>query len=136
MIIQDIALPPRFETPWVTLYFSAGGSETRAPLVVPVEAEPDTPESVKLGRAAMWAVRNGFSLSGAVLRDADLSGADLSCLDLRWADLRGANLTGADLRGANLAWADLRGADLTGARLEFARIEFHRPAWARWATKP
>jgi hypothetical protein len=73
------------------------------------------------------AVRDGVTLYGANLRDADLCGANLSDAYLRGADLRGADLSdaylsdvdlrGADLRGANLYDAKLRGAYLRGADL-------------------
>ena len=65
-----------------------------------IEADENTPLSIKIGLAVRWAYK-----TGADLRSADLSGADLS-----GANLSGANLSGANLRGANLYGADLRGA--------------------------
>ena len=66
-----------------------------------IDCPPDAPESLKLGLAVQWAVKERADLSGADLRGAYLPGANLS----------GANLSGADLRGVHL-----RDADLTGAK--------------------
>ena len=58
-------------------------------------------ETVK--EAAEKAVKNGVSLTGADLRDADLGGANLMDAKLGGADLRDAYLSGADLRDAYLS---------------------------------
>ena len=47
-----------------------------------IDADKNTPESVKLGRAVIWALENGVDLTYA-----DLSGADLRDADLRDADV-------------------------------------------------
>ena len=92
-----------------------------------IDCAPDAPESVKLGLAVLWAVKEkadlpGADLSWADLREADLREADLSEADLSEADLSEANLRGADLSGANLRWADLSGADLCEANLRGADL--------------
>ena len=68
-----------------------------------IEADENTPLSIKVGLAVRWAYKSG----------ADLSGADLSGAVLSGAVLRGADLSGADLSGAILSGADLSGADLS-----------------------
>ena len=70
-----------------------------------IEADENTPLSIKIGLAVRWAYKTGADLSGA-----DLSGANLRSANLRSADLSGADLSGANLRGANLIGADLIGA--------------------------
>ena len=102
-----------------------------------IEALDSTPESIKLGMAAVWGYKNGSNLRGSDLygvnlRGADLYGADLYRSNLIGADLyeaniSGANLYGADLyeaniSGANLYGADLREADLNGAKLNRANL--------------
>ena len=92
-----------------------------------IDADDNTPLSVKIGLAVRWGYRTGAVLSGANLRGANLRGADLrgavlSDAYLRGADLRGAVLSGANLRGANLRGANLRGADLRGAVLSDAYL--------------
>ena len=97
-----------------------------------IEADENTPLSIKIGLAVRWAYKTGAnligaSLSGADLRSASLSGADLRDADLRSANLRSANLrsadlSGADLSGANLRSANLRSADLSGANLRSANL--------------
>jgi uncharacterized protein YjbI with pentapeptide repeats len=63
-----------------------------------IEADENTPLSIKVGLAVKWGYNSGADLSGADLSGADLSGADLSGADLSGADLSGADLSGADLR--------------------------------------
>lgn len=75
-----------------------------------IDCPPDAPESLKLGLAVQWAVKERASLRGASLNWADLRGADLSGADLPEAKLCWADLSGAKLCGANLNWADLTGA--------------------------
>jgi len=102
-----------------------------------IDCAPDAPESVKLGLAVQWAVKERANLRGAKLRGVDLREVDLREADLREADLFGAYLCGvdlreADLRGADLCWANLRdaylhraklrGADLSGASLRGAKL--------------
>ena len=70
-----------------------------------IEADENTPLSIKIGLAVRWAYK-----TGANLRSANLSGANLSGANLRSADLSGANLRSADLSGANLSGANLSGA--------------------------
>ena len=65
-----------------------------------IEADENTPLSIKIGLAVRWAYKTGANLSGADLRSANLRSADLS----------GANLSGANLRSANLRSANLSGA--------------------------
>ena len=65
----------------------------------------------------------GADLRGANLTYANLTGADLAGADLTGANLTRANLTDADLRRAYLAYADLSNANLTGADLEGADLE-------------
>ena len=77
-------------------------------------------------------VRDGYSLKGldlsnadlrdAVLKNADLSDAILTDANLRGARLQKAILTNADLTYANLSAANLYKADLTGATLVFADL--------------
>jgi hypothetical protein len=92
-----------------------------------IDCPPDTPESLKLGLAVRWAVKERAKLRGVDLREVDLReadlrganlcGADLSWVDLSWVDLSGADLSGADLSEAYLSRASLRGAKLRGAKL-------------------
>lgn len=74
-----------------------------------IQADDDTSDAVKLGRAILHAIE-----AGADLRGANLSGAYLRDAYLRWVDLRGADMRGADMRGAALNGADMRGADMRG----------------------
>ena len=77
-------------------------------------------------------VRDGYSLKGldlsnadlrdAVLKNADLSDAILTDANLRGARLQKAILTNADLTYANLSATNLYKADLTGATLVFADL--------------
>ena len=69
-----------------------------------IEADENTPLSIKIGLAVRWAYKTGADLSGA-----DLSGANLRSANLIGADLRSADLRGADLRGA-------KGAEYTIAK--------------------
>ncbi|MBL4767866.1 MAG: pentapeptide repeat-containing protein [Rhodobacteraceae bacterium] len=62
-----------------------------------IDCDDGTLNSVKVGLAIRWGLKNGANLSGANLSGANLSGAYLS----------GANLSGANLRGANLSGAYL-----------------------------
>ena len=92
-----------------------------------IDCSEDAAQSVMLGLAVVWAIKNGANLTGADLTGADLyganlTGANLTRADLTGANLYGANLTRADLAGANLAGADLTGADLTGANLTGADL--------------
>ena len=102
-----------------------------------IDCAPDAPESVKLGLAVQWAVKEranlrGAKLRGVDLREVDLREADLREADLCWAYLFGVDLREADLRGADLCWANLRdaylhraklrGADLSGASLRGAKL--------------
>ena len=87
-----------------------------------IDCAPDAPESVKLGLAVRWAVKEKADLPGADLSWADLREADLREADLSEADLREADLSGADLSGANLRWADLCEANLRGANLRGANL--------------
>ena len=57
-----------------------------------IDANEDTPRSMKIGLAVQWAIKEN-----ANLRYANLSGANL-----RYANLSGANLSGADLSDADL----------------------------------
>ena len=77
-----------------------------------IEADDQTPVSIKIGMAVKWALSAGAYLTGA-----DLTGAYLARADLTGAYLTGANLTGANLMGADLARADLANANLMGANL-------------------
>ena len=81
-----------------------------------IEADENTPLSIKIGLAVRWAYKTGANLSGADLIGADLRSADLIGADLRSADLIGANLRSADLRSANLIGANLSGANLRSAK--------------------
>ena len=81
-----------------------------------IEADENTPLSIKIGLAVRWAYKTGANLRGANLRGANLRGANLRSADLRSADLMSADLSGADLRSANLRSADLRSADLNDAK--------------------
>ena len=92
-----------------------------------IEADENTPLSIKIGLAVRWAYKtgadlSGADLSGANLRSANLRSADLSGADLSGANLRSANLRSADLSGANLRSANLIGADLSGANLRSANL--------------
>jgi len=82
-----------------------------------IDANEDTPRSVKVGLAVQWGFKRGANLGDAYLCGAYLGGADLRGARLSGADLGGADLRGAYLRGAYLGDADLRGADLGGADL-------------------
>ena len=82
-----------------------------------IEANENTPLSIKIGLAVRWAYKTGADLSGANLSGANLMSANLSGADLSGANLRSANLRSANLRGANLGGANLRGANLRGADL-------------------
>lgn len=95
-----------------------------------IEADEDTPESMKLRRAVVWALKNKTSLTNADLRGADLSGESLRGIDLSMSKtnplaihppfLAHSNFFGADLTGACLIGANLRGADLRDAKLDGA----------------
>jgi hypothetical protein len=86
-----------------------------------IDCAPDAPESVKLGLAVRWAVKERANLCGAKLCWADLCGAKLNWADLRETNLRGAKLRGAKLRGVKLRGADLRGANMREANLSMAK---------------
>lgn len=77
----------------------------------------DMHNAKKLGRAALWGIKNGYSLQDADLAGAELSGVDLSGADLTMACLQGANLSNANLKGAKLTKTVLRQANLKGAKL-------------------
>ena len=81
-----------------------------------IEADENTPLSIKIGLAVRWAYKTGADLSGADLSGANLRSANLIGADLIGANLRSADLSGADLSGANLRGANLIGADLIGAK--------------------
>ena len=85
-----------------------------------IDADDNTPLSVKIGLAVRWGYKTGADLRDADLRGADLRGADLRDADLRGADLRGADLSDADLRDADLLGAYLSDADLRDAGLRDA----------------
>ena len=87
-----------------------------------IDCPPDAPESLKLGLAVQWAVKERASLRGASLNWADLRGVDLSGADLPEAQLCWADLSGAKLCGANLNWTDLRGVHLRGVDLREADL--------------
>jgi hypothetical protein len=92
-----------------------------------IDCAPDAPESLKLGLAVQWAVKEradlrGTKLRGADLREAKLCGADLSGADLFEAELCGAKLFGAYLFGVDLREADLSEADLREAYLRRAKL--------------
>jgi hypothetical protein len=92
-----------------------------------IDCAPDAPESVKLGLAVRWAVKEranlrGAKLRGVDLREVDLREADLREADLCWAYLFGVDLREADLRGADLCWANLRDAYLHRADLREADL--------------
>ena len=80
--------------------------------VADIEADADTPRSVKLRLAVRWGIKNDADLKGA-----DLKGADLSRARLRGANFRGANLTGADLSHAVLDPGQQLAVFLSGAEL-------------------
>ena len=106
-----------------------------------IEANDDTPISLKLGLAVRWGSKNGANLSGANLSGAYLIGADLSRAYLSYANLSGAYLSRADLSRANLSYADLSGADLSraylsGAYLIGADLSRANLSGANWAGKP
>ena len=82
-----------------------------------IDCGEDASQSIKLGLAVRWAIKNKANLCSANLRSADLRSADL-----RYADLRSANLCSADLRSANLCYANLRSADLCSANLCYADL--------------
>ena len=117
-----------------------------------IDCDEKASESLKLGLAVKWAVKNkanlqGANLEGANLRDANLQVANLGYANLeganlgeanlgeaslryaslryanlRYANLQGANLQGANLRGTNLEYANLWGANLWGANLRYANL--------------
>jgi hypothetical protein len=72
-----------------------------------IDCAPDAPQSVKLGLAVQWAVKERADLRGANLCGAKLCWADLCGAKLNWADLRETNLRGADLSEANMREANL-----------------------------
>jgi hypothetical protein len=81
-----------------------------------IDCAPDAPESLKLGLAVRWAVKERADLSGADLSEADLSEADLSEAALRGVDLSGVDLSGVDLSGANMRGANMREANMREAK--------------------
>ena len=109
-----------------------------------IEADEETPVSIKLGLAAKWGVKNvkdmpfadlmganleGTNLMGANLEYANLMGANLEYANLEGTNLEDANLTfanlkNANLEGTNLPFADLMGANLEGTNLEGANLEY------------
>lgn len=81
------------------------------------------------GNAVSRAVKQGVSLEGADLRNADLRyidliGANLCNANMLRADLRNVSLCRADLRNADLQHVNLCFADLNGAKLEGANLDF------------
>jgi Pentapeptide repeats (8 copies) len=83
-----------------------------------IEADNDTPESIKLGLAAKEALKtNRNILAWACLKGADLRKADLTATNLSWTDLSDSNLRGARLAFARLDQTILRGANLRGVDL-------------------
>ncbi|MBR8025200.1 pentapeptide repeat-containing protein [Burkholderia cenocepacia] len=79
-------------------------------------------EADSIKAAVELACKQGVSLSGANLSDANLRGSDLSDANLSGANLRGSDLSGANLSDANLSGANLRGSDLSGANLSGANL--------------
>jgi len=108
---------------------------SRLPKAAEVES-PMTRDSIlaaiRDGKSLVGANLNNADLSstnlrhtdfhGANLTDADLRGTNLSNAILRYADLTDANVTNAILGGANLHYAWLRGADLRGADLRYVDL--------------
>ena len=77
---------------------------------------------LRVRRALVHDVIDGWSLLREHGRGANLRGASLRYASLDGANLEGANLGGANLWGANLWGAYLGGADLTYARLTNANL--------------
>ena len=97
-----------------------------------VNAAKNTPD-IKARLEEM--VREGYSLEGFALHNAQLSGANLAHADLAGARLFQANLSGAslfkaNLENANLNAANLENANLLGIHLENARLE--HTCWGRY----
>jgi len=87
-----------------------------------IDCDKTEKNSVKLGMAVKWAVKNRASLAGANLSGANLDGANLSGCNLYMANLSGANLSGANLYKAKLDGASLSGANLSGCNLYKANL--------------
>ncbi len=87
-----------------------------------IECDENESNSIKIGLAVRWGVKNDANLGGANLGGANLRGAYLGGANLRGAYLGGANLRGADLGGANLRGAYLGDAYLGGANLGGANL--------------
>lgn len=73
-----------------------------------IDCANNAPQSVKLGLAVKWAIKNYANLSYANLSYADLSYANLSYASLSYASLSYANLSDASLSYANLSGANLK----------------------------
>ena len=87
-----------------------------------IEADENTPLSVKMGLAVRWGHRSNRNLSGSNLRGSDLSGSNLSGSDLRGSNLSGSDLSGSNLRGSDLSGSNLRGSDLSGSDLRGSNL--------------
>jgi len=90
--------------------------------VAEIEADENTPVSIKLGLAVKWGVKTRANLAGADLTGAYLAGAYLTRANLTRANLTDANLARANLTRANLTDANLAGANLARANLAGAKI--------------
>ena len=89
-----------------------------------IDCKETETESIKLGLAVRWAVKNKTNLQGANLQGVDLQDADLRYIDMQGVNLQGADLRYVDLREANLQDANLRYIDMQGANLRDADLRY------------
>jgi len=86
-----------------------------------IEADDNTPRSIKISLAVRWAIKTRANLTDANLAGADLADAYLAGAYLADAYLARANLTDAYLARANLTDANLTDANLARANLAGAK---------------
>ena len=84
-----------------------------------IDCDASTSQSIKLGLAVKWVIKNGGDLRGC-----DLSNSDMRGCDLRYCNLRGCDISNSDLSNSDISNSDLRGCDLINCNLRGCDLSY------------
>ena len=87
-----------------------------------IDCDASTSQSIKLGLAVKWVIKNGGDLSNSDISNSDLRGCDLINCNLRGCDISNSDLRGCDISNSDLRGCDLRGCDLRGCDLRYCNL--------------